>query len=99
AQLAPGRLPVADGAGESRQVDPVIDDADARLGNALVVDQGLAYRLADADDAVAPLQQQPVEEDALAARVVGLMPAVFHEQDGRPAVEEAGRQAVEEGRV
>jgi hypothetical protein len=69
-------------------VDAVVDDLDAALRDALVVNERLLDRLAHRDGVVLTAQHPAVEQHALAARVVRLVPAVLGEEDWRRRVEQ-----------
>ena len=61
------------------QVDAIVNHLNALRRQAFIPYQCFLNRLADADDAVPTLQQNPVCEDSLSSAEIRKMPAMFGE--------------------
>jgi hypothetical protein len=61
--------------------DPIVDHLYPIRGQSLVPDQRIPHRLTDRDDVITRAEQESIREDSLAARVVGMVPAMLGKQD------------------
>ena len=67
---------------EPLEWDPVVDDLHSPRCDPLVVDQGLANRLANRHHPVASSEQYTIGQLSLHARVIRMVPAVLGEEHG-----------------